>query len=83
MIGVKGERHVERVLHHVIGPLAGQWVEEVAGQAQARVVFDERIVAPATGELFLFCTDAKPAQNEGSIRATVILNPQAAPADSE
>jgi aspartyl protease family protein len=61
------------------GLLAMKWK---IGDSVGTVVYGDRVIAPATGELFLFCSDDQPAQNQGSVRATIDLKPQALPADS-
>jgi len=62
------------------GLLAMKWK---IGDSVGTVIYGDRVIAPASGELYLFCSDDKPAENQGSIRATVDLNPQAEPADSQ
>jgi hypothetical protein len=40
VVGVQGQGHVEGVLHHVVGPLAGQRVKKVFSEAHGRVAAD-------------------------------------------
>ena len=50
VIGVQRERNVENVVHHFVGLLAGEAIEEVAGKAQAGVGSDDRLAGAQAPE---------------------------------
>ena len=49
MIGVQHQRDVEGALHHFVGLLAGQRVQEIRREAQLRIARDHRACRCADG----------------------------------